>query len=89
MLGELAPWATPSNLSLGGLVALFVLAILSGLLVPLRTLQREVEAERRRADYLQQANEKQAEQIDRLLEAGRTTEAALAALQRAAERGRR
>lgn len=86
MLGELTQWATPS---LGGLLAIGVILILTGRLVPISTLDREVEQERRRGDYLEKANEKQAEQLDRALEALRTTEAALDALKRAADRGQR
>lgn len=86
MLGELTQWATPS---LGGLLGIGVLLILTGKLVPVSTLRREVDQERRRGDFLEKANEKQGEQLDRALDALRTTEAALDALKRAAERGRR
>lgn len=85
-MGELTQWATPS---LGGILAIGILLILTGKLIPVSTLEREVEQERRRADYLEKANEKQTEQLDRLIETLRTTEAALDALKRAAERGRR
>lgn len=86
MLGELTQWATPS---LGGLLGIGVLLILTGKLVPVSTLRREVEQERHRGDFLEKVNEKQGEQLDRALDALRTTEAALDALKRAAERGRR
>lgn len=93
MLGELTQWATPS---LGGLLGIGVLLILTGKLVPVSTLRREIDQEKQRAeDYkaawtaADQRADKLLEQQEQLLSYARTADAALQALRTAAERGRR
>lgn len=60
---ELAQYATPS---LGGLCALFVLLVLTGRLIPLSTVKRELAAADKRAeDYQEIATlEREARKID-------------------------
>lgn len=93
MPSELTQLASPS---LAGLCAMFVVALLTGLLVPSRTLNRELGQEKQRAeDYkaawaaADQRADKLLEQQDQLLVYARTADAALQALRTAAERGRR
>jgi hypothetical protein len=81
--------------TLGGLLGLVVLAVLTGRLVPVATLLRELEsADRRAEDYKAAAEaaglraDKQAEQLDLLLTSMRASEQALLALRTLAERGR-
>ncbi len=92
MLEELTRWATPS---LGGLCALFVLLVMTGRLVPVSTLRRELDAANQRAEDYKAAWEstdaradKLVEQQDQLLTYARTADAALSALRAAAERRR-
>jgi hypothetical protein len=92
VIQELTAWATPS---LGGLCALFVLLVMTGRLVPLSTLRREIDAERQRAEDFKAAHaaadqraDKLLEQQEQLLSYARTADAALTALRSAAERRR-
>lgn len=69
----------------GALLGLTILAILSGRLVPRRTLtdqQKETERWRSAFENAEQARAEQAEQIRELAEVGRTTNAMIAALPR-------
>lgn len=84
-----------AKVSAPSLVALVVLMILLGRLIPSRTLDREIEAERRRADDYKAAweasdarGDAQAEQIAELVELARTTSALVQALYQTAERNR-
>jgi hypothetical protein len=92
---ELAPWLTP-----GGLIALTVLSLLRGWVVPGRTLDRldmehsrQMAAAERRGDEYQaawQASDKRADilaaQLEELLVIGRSSAAALTALRQVAVR---
>lgn len=89
---ELSQWTTPS---LGGLLAAGVMALLTGLLVPLRTVRRELAAAEQRADDFKAAwqaadarADKLLEQQEQLLSYAKTADAALTALRRAAEQQR-
>lgn len=90
MIEELAKWATPS---LGGLCATFVLLIMTGRLVPVSTVRRLLDQERRRADDFKAAADAQGtradklvEQQDELLTLGRTAVQSLEALREASRR---
>lgn len=63
MLAELEPFVQPS---LAVLLALVVLLLLTGKLVPISTLTREIEQERRRADDLAAARDAAEARADRL-----------------------
>lgn len=52
MLAELAPWATPSAV---GLLAVVFGLVVTGRLIPVSVLRRELEAERRHSDKLDRA----------------------------------
>lgn len=65
MLAELEPFVQPS---LAVLLALVVLLLLTGKLVPERTLNREIEQERRRADDLAAARDAAEARADRLVD---------------------
>lgn len=72
-------------LTASGLLAMAVLAVLLGWLVPRRTLtdqQRETERWRSAYEHAEEARAEQAEQIRELAEVGRTTNAMIAALPR-------
>jgi hypothetical protein len=74
-----------SVLTVGGLLGLAVLLVLTGRLVPRRTLVDKIaEAERWREAYehAEEARAEQAEQIGELVELARTTHAAIASLPR-------
>jgi len=70
------------SLTLGGLLGMAVLAILTGWLVPRSTLRDK----QRECDWLRSSNEEKDRQITELLEVARTAEQVLAALPKAAER---
>lgn len=81
------------NVGAGGVVVLVVLLVLFGLLVPVRTLNREVEQERRRGDDWKAAYDVQdaradvqAAQLVELLELARTMHAVMQGMQSAAGR---
>lgn len=82
-LHELSQLATPT---LGGLLGLCVLLILTGRLVPLATLKRELGAEQRRADAEQARADKACEQVDLLLGYAHTADQVLRALPRPSDR---
>lgn len=63
MWAELAPFVQPS---LAILLALVVVLLLAGKLVPLATLTREIDAERRRADDLAAARDAANARADKL-----------------------
>ena len=73
------------SLTLSGLLGLAVLAVLSGLLVPRRSLtdkQRESDHWRAAWELAEKARGEQAEQIRELAELARTTNAMISALPR-------
>lgn len=73
------------SLTLGGLLGLAVLSVLSGWLVPRRTLtdqQKQAEHWRTAWENAEKARAEQADQIHELTELARTTNAAIAALPR-------
>lgn len=88
---EVAQFATPS---LGGLLALVVVLVLTGRLVPLSTLRREVRAEQSRTDDYKAAAEaanaradKTMDHLRELMPYARNVDVVMRALQAAHERG--
>lgn len=83
----------PGQLGAGGVVVLVVLLVIFGMLVPVRTLNRELEQANKRGDDWKAAYDAsdaradaQAVQIGELLELARTANALIQAMQVAASR---
>jgi hypothetical protein len=84
-LGELLrTFGTPT---LGGLLGLCVLLILTGRLVPSPTVKKLLDVERARADREAARADKLTEQVDLLLGVAHTAEAVLKSLPRPPDRG--
>lgn len=91
MWADLAPFVQPS---LAALLAMVVVLLLTGRLVPVSTLTREVEAEQRRCDDLKAARDAADARADRLaayvhelLPYARTADALIGEMRRAVEAG--
>lgn len=69
-----------------GLAGMAVLGVLAGWLIPRWTYRQMIAAKDHQIDRLEKTNEKQAEQLDELLELARTTVAAFDALPKPRER---
>lgn len=89
MWADLAPIVTPS---LGGLLALVVVLLLTGRIVPVATLTREVEAEQRRCADIAAARDaadaradKLAAYLQELLPYARTADALIGEMRRAVD----
>lgn len=83
-LGDLLHYAGAPTL--GGLLGLCVLLILTGRLVPASTVKRLVEVERARADREAARADKLTEQVDLLLGVAHTADAVLRSLPRPPDR---
>jgi hypothetical protein len=89
LLSDLQPLVEPS---LAALLALVVLLVLTGRLVPLSTIRRELEAERQRAadikaahDAMKEVASKQAEQLQLIVPYAQVADQVLTELRRRSE----
>lgn len=84
-LGDLLHYAGAPTL--GGLLGLCVLMVLTGRLVPSSTLRKLLDVERARADREAARADKLTEQVDLLLNVARTADAVLRSLPRPPDKG--